>query len=1068
MSRIIEWFVGNPVASNLLMLILIVAGTASLVTLRQEEFPSIDTDVIRVSVEYPGSSPEENEESVCVRIEEAIESVIDIDEISSIAVEGACVVSVVMVIGADIDEALNEVQNRVDSIDTFPVETEKPIISKVIMRQAVMRILITGDIDERSLKVLGEQARNELILIPGISQVNLEYDREYEISIEVSEETLRRHELTLSRIADVIRSSSLDLPGGSVKTGGGEILLRSVGQAYSGSEFEDIVVLTQPDGTSIRLGEIAKIIDGFEDSDVSARFNESPAVMLLVERVGEEDTLDIADLIDPWIEDFRSRMPEGVELVTSANAAQDLRIRLDALNSNAIGGLLLVVLILALFLRFRLAMWVAAGVPISLLGAIALFGFFDITISTLSVMAFILVLGILVDDAIVVGESIYTRELKMNDQIQAAILGTRDVYVPVTFGVLTSVAAFIPLTIIPGRMGAFFGTIGDVAILCLLFSLVESQWILPGHLAHRKTTPGDKANEGSPGRWSRFQNATSSGFEKFSLKYAKILERAMAWRYATAAIAIGIVIVTLSVLTSGRLRYQFFPAIEGNVVHASLTMPRGIPIHETEAAVEVIREAAAEMGRELEQDADSGVHVLYTISSIGKQLARDGPPDLSVGTGGGHLGEVMIEMNPASERRVQAFEIADRWRQKVGPIPGAVELKFSGEAFSSGDAINIELGGGDMDSLRAVSVAIQKRLSSYDGVSDVSDSFRAGKQEVSLSLRPEARPLGITQADLARQVRQAFYGEEVQRVQRGRDDMKVMLRYPEEERHSLGALEQMRIRLNDGTELPFSAVAEAKLGRGFATIRRTDRRRVVEVTAEVDRQITTPEKVLGDIQPDIDEILSGYPGVEYKLGGEQRDVDEARDGLIFGFGLTLLLIFALLAVPLKSYLQPFIIMAVIPFGAVGAIVGHMIMSWDLVFFSILGIVALSGVVVNASLVLVHKINSLQDAGLPMVEAVRQAAVIRFRPILLTSMTTFFGLVPLMFEPSISAKPLVPMAISLAYGVLFASVVTLFLVPCGYLILDDFRRNILRQKGGEESEEEPGSNGTNAEALTDLS
>ena len=1056
MSAIIAWFVRNPVASNLMMAILMVAGIASLLTLRQEEFPSIDTDVIRISIEYPGSSPEENEESVCIRIEEAIESVIDIDEIDSLAVEGACVVSVVMVIGADVDEALNEIQNRVDAIDTFPAETEKPIISKLIMRQPVMRIVITGEIDERSLKVLGEQARQELILLPGISQVSLQYDREYEISIEVSEETLRRHELTLSRIADVIRSSSLDLPGGSVKTGGGEILLRSIGQAYNGPDFEEIVVLTHPDGTSVKLGEIANIVDGFEDSDISARYNESPAVMLLVERVGEEDTLDIANLIGTWIEGFQTRMPEGVELYMTADAAQDLRTRLAALNSNAIGGLLLVILILALFLRFRLAMWVAAGVPISLLGAIALFGVFDITISTLSVMAFILVLGILVDDAIVVGESIYTRELVMKDQVQAAIEGTRDVYVPVTFGVLTSVAAFIPLIIIPGRMGAFFGTIGEVAILCLIFSLIESQWILPGHLAHRKTSPSDRGEDSSPGRWSRFQAATASGFEKLTLRYEKVLERALIWRYTTASIAIGMVILAISVLASGRLRYQFFPAIEGNVVHASLTMPRGVPIAETEAAVESIRLAAMEMARQLEEDAESGVRVLYTMSSIGKQFARDGPPDLSVGTGGAHLGEVFIELNPASERRIQTFEIADIWRQLVGPIPGAVELKFSGEAFSSGDAINIQLGGGDMDSLRQASIAIQERLSSYQGVSDVADSFRAGKQEVSLSIRPEARPLGITQADLARQVRQAFYGEEVQRVQRGRDDMKVMLRYPEEERHSLGALEQMRIRLNDGTELPFSAVAEANLGRGFATIRRTDRRRVVAISAEVDRQITTPEKVLADIDPELDEILSGFPGVGFTLGGEQRDVDEARDGLIFGFGLTLLLIFALLAIPLKSYLQPFIIMAVIPFGAVGAILGHIIMSWDLVFFSILGIVALSGVVVNASLVLVHKINGLQDEGLPMTQAVRQAAIIRFRPILLTSITTFFGLVPLMFEPSISAKPLVPMAISLAYGVLCASAVTLFLVPCGYLILDDFRRNVLRQKTEEEEASGPGT------------
>lgn len=1045
MSRIIEWFVRNPVASNLLMAFLIVGGLASLSILRQEEFPSVDTDVIRVSVEYPGSSPEENEESVCIRIEEEIESVVDIDELSSMAVEGACIVSVIMVQGSEVDEALNEIQNRVDAIDTFPDEAEKPVIAKVLMRQPVMRIIITGDLDEQSLKAIGEKARNELVLLPEISQVALEYDREYEISIEVSEETLRRHQISLSEIANIVRNSSLDLPGGSVKTQGGEVLLRSVGQAYTDADFEDIIIISHPDGTNVRLGDIALINDGFEESDIQASYNGSKAVVLQVERVGEEDILDIANAIRPWIASFRSRMPDAVVIATSADAAEDLRIRLDALRSNALGGLFLVVLILATFLKFRLAMWVAAGVPISLLGAVMCFPGFDLTISTLSVMAFILVLGILVDDAIVIGESVYTREKETGDQIKAAILGTQDVYIPVTFGVLTSVAAFIPLAIIPGRMGAFFGTIGYVAILCLIFSLIESQWILPGHLAHRKITPPTEKDDSRSGLWLRFQSKMSTGFENLGVKYGKGLLRALEWRYATAAIAVGIVIVTLAILASGRLRYQFFPAIEGNVVYASLTMPRGIPIEETESALNNIRSAAVEMNRYLKEETNSGAELLYTMSSIGKQFAKDGPPDMSVTSGGTHLGEVIIELNPASERSIQTFEISDMWRKRVGPIPGAVELKFIGEAFSAGEAMSIELSGGDIETLKAASEVLKKRLSSYEGVSDVSDSFRAGKQELRLSLRPEARPLGITQAELARQVRQSFYGEEVQRVQRGRDDLKVMLRYPKNERTSLGSLEDMHIRTSAGTELPFSAVAEADLGRGFATIRRSDRRKIVKVSGDVDRQLTTPESILEDVKVDIDEILAPFKGVEYKLGGEQRDVAEARDGLILGFSLTMLMIYALLAIPLKSYVQPFIIMAVIPFGAVGAILGHLIMGWDLVFFSVLGIVALSGVVVNASLVLVHKINSLTDGGLPIEKAIRQAAVDRFRPILLTSMTTFIGLIPLMFEPAISAKPLVPMAISLAYGVLCASAVTLFLVPCGYLILKDFTDTIRRKK-----------------------
>jgi multidrug efflux pump subunit AcrB len=1039
-SKVITWFIHNPVASNLFMVVLVIGGLMALPTIRQEEFPSIDVDLVRVSVEYPGATPVEAEEALCVRIEEEIESVPDIERIHSLAVEGACVVSIETLVGGDIDATLAEIRNRVDSIDTFPEEAEKPVISKLVMRQPVMRIAISGEADEMTLKRLGETIRDEIALLPGVSQVALDYTRPFEISVEVSEETLRRHGLTLGRVADAIRRSSLDLPGGSVKTQAGEILLRTVGQAYRGDEFSEIVVITHPDGTNVLLGDIATIVDGFEDIHLRARFEGSPAVLINIERIGEEDTLEIAAEVHAWLKDAQTQIPEGIKLTLLDDQSSDLVIRLNALLVNARSGLLLVVAVLALFLRFRLAMWVTAGVPISFLGALMMFPALSISISTLTVMAFILVLGILVDDAIVIGESIHRRESMGENQLLAARNGTLDVYIPVTFGVLTSVAAFIPLAIIPGQMGRFFGVIGITAIICLIFSLIESQLILPGHLAHRRISPKKGRPNAFVAGWSAIQTPLSAGFQRLANEgYGRAVRRAIEWRYATAAVAIGILVLTASLLTSGRMRYQFFPAVEGDVLYASLTMAQGVPLETTQAAVEEIRRAGEQLKEELRQEFGGNDIILYTVASVGKQFAKSGPPDMSIKAGGAHLAEVSFQLVPATSRTIDASEIANRLRDRVGQIPEAVDLSFISDAFSAGDPIDIQLSGASVEELTQAAAEIRHQLASYRGLSDISDSFRAGKQEVSLTLLPEARPLGLTQIDLARQVRQAFYGEEAQRIQRGKDDVKVMVRYPEAERRSLGALEEMRIRTPDGIEVPFAAVADAQLGRGFASIRRTDRRRVVNITGAIDRTVNTPDKVLKNLANDLPIILAGYPGVEYEFGGEQREQQKAGAGLARGFGLALLLIYCLLAIPLKSYAQPLVIMSVIPFGAVGAVLGHMIMSWDLVFFSVLGIVALSGVVVNASLVLVHSVNTRRADGAEILEAVIDAGTTRFRPIVLTSLTTFLGLVPLMFEPSVPARPLVPMAIALGYGVLFASTITLFLVPAGYVILDDLTK-----------------------------
>lgn len=1038
MPRLIAWFVDNPVAANLLMFILVVGGLLALPQIHKEEFPNIDTDYIQITVPYRGAAPAEVEEGVCIRIEEAVEGIEGIKEINSAAAEGVCTVSIELHHSADKSKALDDINAQVNSITTFPVETERPVIAEVTVLSTVFQIAISGPTDERSLKELAEQIRDDLTELPEVSQVETLYMRPYEISIEVSEHALRQYGLNIERVADAIRQSSVDVPGGVVKATGGEVMLRAKGQRYRGREFEDIPVLTRADGTVLTVGDVATIVDGFEDTDLKARFDGNPAVILQVSRVGSEDTLKISRAVKGYLERKRLEVPEGIELTLWRDESQDLVDRLDALLTNAGSGLALVVLTLALFLRVRLALWVSAGIPISILGALALFPAVGLSISSLSLMGFLLALGIIVDDAIVVGERSYAHELGAEDLRTAAIRGTAEVSVPVIFGVLTTMAAFLPIVTIPGDMGSFFQAVGATVILCLVFSLIESQLILPSHLAHRRVRRADSTTP--EGAWERLQDRISQGLEDFAAnRYRPMLARVIRWRYVTFALGIAAMILMGGLIASGRIVFQFFPSVEGDRLYAALTMPEGTSVEVTGRAVRQLENAAERVRERLDEDraGGEGSAVLHVMSSIGMHVTKGSL--FSGGGEGSHFAEVAVELVPYRDRGgMTPTEAAALWREFTGPIPDALELSFTAAAFSAGKAIDIQLRGRDVAELGAAAADLREALQGYEGVYDVSDTFRAGKQELLLKIRPEAELLGLSQRDLGRQVRQAFYGEESQRVQRGREDVRVMVRYPEAERVSLGDFENMRIRVADGTEVPALSVANTSLGRGYSTIRRVDRQRVVSVIADVDREVNTPEAVLASVartvMPGIEER---YPGVSFALAGEAEQRAEAMHGLIETSILALLIIFALLAIPLRSYLQPLVIMSSIPFGLIGALLGHLIMGQDLVFFSLLGIVALSGVVVNASLVLVDYVNRQRRAGGEIHRAVLDSGVVRFRPILLTSATTFIGLVPLMATANISTTLFVPMAISLGFGVLFATVVTLLLVPALYLILDDF-------------------------------
>ena len=1036
MHTAIRWFANNSVAANLLMIVLVLGGIFGAMTTNQEEFPNFEIKVINVFVPYLGAAPIEAEKAVCIRIEEAIEGVEGIERVYGTAIEGGCSVAAQLFSDADDITASNEIKSRVDAINNLPIETEKPNVSKVAFTRRVLQIALFGDATERELKELGRELRDKIAATEGISQVAVEYTRPYEISVEVSEETLRRYGLTLQQVAQSIRTGALDMPGGTLKTENGEILIRTMGQAYLGAEFSDIVVMTRLDGTRVTLGEVADIRDSFEEGDLLAAFNGASAVMVNVSQVGSEDLIAIAADTKEIVRQFDRELPEGISTNIWIDTSLELQERMSVLLKNAAGGLLLVLVILALFLQFRLAMWVAIGIPVAMMGTLAIVPFTDLTISTMTVLGFILVLGIVVDDAIVVGERVYAHEQMNKEPMQAAVEGTWEVSVPVIFGVLTTIAAFLPLIMVDGQMSGFFAPLGWIVIFALICSIIESQLILPSHLAHRSRKI---AVTGFAGQWNKFQGGLAKGLQDLANKtYRPFLESSIRWRYATATTCLGLLILAFALIASGRVNFGFFPAIEGNRIYASLELPEGVAAETTlEAALQMQRGAQALNEEIVANYALSQPLVRNTLSSVGQKVDRNGPGE-PPGPGRSNLAEIVIDIVPFAERgNLSAKEIANRWRELVGPIPDAVKLSFDASTFSAGEPIEFRLQGTDIEKLRSAAEELKYELSSYPGIFDVADTFRSGKQEIQLNLLPEARNLGLTLNDLASQVRNAFYGVEAQRIQRGQDDVRVMVRFPESERASVGDLEDMYIRTPEGSQVPFYSVAQFEVGRGFSEIRRLDGQRVVEVSADVDRTMATPENIMADIKNNVIERLrQNYPSVVFDVGGEQEERNSSFISLGIGLLFSCLVIYGLLAIPLQSYLQPAVIMSVIPFGAVGAIVGHYVLDVQLMFFSALGIVALAGVVVNSSLVLVDYANRQRREGMDALSAICIAAVTRFRPIILTSVTTFVGLIPLMTTTTPATGPFLPIAISLAWGVLFATVITLLLVPCLYMMIED--------------------------------
>ena len=1037
MRAIVAWFANNRVAANLLMAVIVGAGLLALPDIREEVVPELDPEMISVMVPYLGAAPEEVEEGVCARIEEAVASLTGVKKITSTAAEGVGTVLIEVLEGIEPRELLDDVKNRVDAIATFPEETEEPIVQHQLVKRQAINVAVSGQVDEKTLKKIGERIRDDLAALQGISQVELTTARPYEISIEVSETALRRHGLTFDRVADAVRRSSLDLPGGSVRTSGGEILLRGKGQAYLGEEFESLILLSRTDGTRILLGDVANVVDGFAETDQASRFDGEPAVLITVFRVGEQSAIDIAKAITDYVKEAARRLPAGITLTTWRDDSRVLRSRLELLTRNARFGFVLVVISLTLFLRLGLALWVSMGIPISFLGAIMLMPHLGVSINLISLFAFIVVLGIVVDDAIIVGENIHRHYEAGTPGLEAAIRGTREVLVPVTFGVLTSVAAFSPLLALGGMTGQMFRVLPLVVIPTLLFSLIESLCILPAHLSHLRQAPLTAVGRA----WSTFQSAFTRSLKWFSDNiYGRVLDWSLEWRYLTVTAGIFTLLFSVGLWFGGWIKFQFLPDVEADNVVALLTMPRGTPPDVTARALRQLEDSAERMRREVERDGQSVF--MHTLTSIGEQPSlatqvRPGSGAVGQNFSGAHLGEMNIQLVSSEERTVSSLEIGNLWRELTPPIADAVKLTFSTSLLNSGEDINVQLTSGRLDELERAAEELKNYLGQYAGVDEITDSLLAGKQEIKLSILPAAETLGLTLADLSRQVRQAFYGAEAQRIQRGRDEVKVMVRYPFSRRRSLADLESMRIRTPSGAEVPFAVVAELSMGRGPADIRRVDRNRAVNVTANVNENRSNSNEIIADLQHTfLPDLARSLPGLKFSFEGEQRHQQDTLSDLADGFLIALLAIFALLAVPLRSYLQPLIIMSAIPFGLVGAILGHLLLGMDLTIISMFGIVALAGVVVNDSLVLVDYVNRRRREGLSAEQALRLGGRSRFRPILLTSVTTFLGLTPLLLEKSIQAQFLMPMAVSLAFGVLFATVIALIVLPSAYMILED--------------------------------
>lgn len=1027
----ISWMAGHGVAANLLMLVCLFGGLLIMSNIKQEIFPEFQTDSVNISVAYPGAGPEEIESGILLAVEDAMSGLDGIDEIRATAKEGGGTVIVDALSGADLQKLTQDIQQEVDRINSFPDDAEEPEITLISRKRPVLTLVLYGNAKDTVLHELAEQFRGRLLQDPGITQVDLEGVRPLELGINISQENLRRYHLSLSEIAQRIQNASVDLPGGSVKTDTGEILIRMKERKDYGQQFAHIPIINTANGSVVLLGDIATINDDYEDTGYSASYNGLPAVMLQVFSVGEQAPIQVSQAVKKHLQQTQAELPKGVQAEIRFDSSDQYAERIDLLLRNSAQGLVLVFVSLALFLELRLAFWVMMGIPTAFLGSFLFLPFFGVSLNMISLFAFIIALGIVVDDAIVIGENIYDYRQEGMPPMQAAIKGAREMASPVTFSILTNIATFVPLFFIPGEIGKTFFMIPAVVITVFLISLLESIFILPNHLAYLK--PVDR--NGLQAWLYQKQQKFSVFFAHWvKFRYGGFLDWILRHRYLTIAAAFALLAITLSYALSGRMGMSAFPKTEADYARLTITMPYGTPVEKTQAVVQKIVAGARESAKTI-KNGDRLIRGIFA----------------ETGKTGSHKAEIRVYLAPPEirEKIISTEQFNQRWRETVDDLTGVESLRFVSDAGGpgGGSGINIELNHPDNKILEQAAMQLADALRAYPIVKDIDDGFSPGKQQLDFTVLPEGKSLGLTAAAVARQVRNAFYGAEVLRQQRGRNEIKIMVRLPESERILETGIEDLLIWTSAGKEIPLREVVQIERGHAYTTIERHNGRRNVQVTAHVMPNSKVRE-ILNDLEvSELPRLINQYPGLNYSFEGQEADTTESFSTLKSSFVFAVLAIYALLAIPFQNYIMPLIVIVAIPFGIIGAIFGHLIMGFDLSIISVLGIVALSGVVVNDSLVLMDHAAKLQAANQrqPPAEIIKTAAIERFRPIILTTLTTFGGLMPMILETSRQARVLVPMAISIGFGIAFATLITLILIPCLYLMVHDVRSYISEKK-----------------------
>jgi len=1010
----IAWMASNAIAANLLMIILLGGGLFMAFEVQKQVFPEFEMDVIDVDVSYPGSSPEEVEQGILQPVEDALRSVQGIKEMSSEAREGFGRVSLELVAGTDRMKAFQEVDQAVNRVRTFPDDAEDPEVRIRANQRQVMEIGLYGDMDIWSLRKLAEQVRDRLLVEEAITQVDFGNIPDYVTHVEIPQDQLRRFGLSLGEVARLIESSGRDIPAGAIETSRGEILLRLKERKQWAEEFASIPIVTAENGASVTLGEIARIDDGFEESGFHSQFNRQPSMEVRIYRVGEQSPLDIAAAVSDVLKELDTSLPPGVQYRIDRNDAEDFRDRLMLLLENGGLAILIVLIILTIFLELRLAFWIMVGMCISFIGSVLVLPFIGVSINMISMFAFLVVLGIVVDDAIVVGENVYEHRQRGEDYMRAAINGTREIAMPVTFTILTTIVAFIPIMFIPGTTGKFWWPFPVVVIVVLILSLIEALFILPAHLAHNTIKTRSRLNR----KIHEQQQQLADAFNRFvENNYRPFIDRCLRYRYITISTALSLLIIAGAYGVSDHMGMIMMPRVAADEIECGVRLPVGTTLDQAARVANEITEATHRMFQE---------HNLDRVAEGIKTNVR-----------GKNFIDVEIVMKPPDERDMSAAEVIDLWRAEIGDIDGVDQLTFEAERGPGGwrDDISVDLSHTDTDLLAEASQVFKARMEEFANTRNLNDSYNKGKLQYNFTLLPEGRLTGLTPEDVGRQVRDAFYGAVAMRQLRGTNEIEVRVKLPLEERQQQYTLDNLILRTPTGAEVPLHDVADAELSEAFSSLSRRNGRRVINVGMDVEPQSAINRVSAAMKEEVLPQMRDEFPGLTWSFRGSEAEMRESTRVLWSGFAMAMFVIYSLLAIAFRSYWQPLIVMISIPFGIIGVVIGHLLLGYDLSIVSLMGIVALSGVVVNGALIMVDYANRHRDSQSPF-NAIREASVRRFRPIFLTTLTTFGGLSPIILESSRQAAQLIPMAISLGFGIVFASAIILVIVPCFYMVLED--------------------------------